>query len=108
MSADLLQFQANLNITLSSIMAAVIAFMFSARNGLQGQALQDLVGVYNNILFYLIIIFSTSLVPLLYFLVRILWISNVKFCDTDFYFSLILMLIFPSLAFMWFYIYKKD
>lgn len=107
MSDGLLQFLANLNGTISSILAAIIAFIFAARTGLKGRGLPEIEKFYGKTVVALFGIFLASVVSLTYFLVKIYLINNLTFCNVDLYFGILLALILPVLAVVLFLVYKR-
>jgi hypothetical protein len=107
MSEGLLQFLANLNGTISSILAAIIAFILAARTGLRGRGLHEIEKFYDKAVVALFVIFLASVVSLTYFLIKIYLISNLTFCHVDLYFGILLALILPVLAVSLFLVYKK-
>jgi hypothetical protein len=70
-SEGLLEFLANLNGTISSILAAIIAFIYAARTGLKGRGLHEIEKFYDRIIIALFVIFLASVVSLTYFLIKI-------------------------------------
>ena len=107
MSEGLLEFLANLNGTISSILAAIIAFIYAARIGLKGRGLHEIEKFYDKTIIALFVIFLASVVSLTYFLIKIYLINNLTFCDIDLYFGVLLALILPILAIVLFLVYKK-
>jgi magnesium-transporting ATPase (P-type) len=107
MNEELLKFLTNLNVTISSILAAIIAFMFSARNSLRGKGLDNIEKFYQRTIFFLLIIFSTSVISLIYFLTRIYISINITFKEIDLFFGIILILILPLVAVTWIFLYRK-
>jgi hypothetical protein len=107
MSDGLLQFLANLNGTISSILAAIIAFIFAARTGLKGRGLPEIEKFYAKTVVALFGIFLASVVSLTYFLAKIYLINNLTFCKVDLYFGILLALILPVLAVVLFLVYKR-
>jgi hypothetical protein len=106
-SKGLLEFLANLNGTISSILAAIIAFIFAARTSLRGRGLDEIERFYDKAVIGLFVIFLASIVSLTYFLVKIYWINNLTIWDIDLYFGIWLALILPILALVLFLVYKK-
>ena len=107
MSEGLLQFLANLNGTISSILAAIIAFIFAARTSLKGRGLYEIEKFYDKTVVALFVIFLASVVSLTYFLFKIYSINNLTICDVDLYFGILLALILPILAVVLFLVYKQ-
>jgi len=107
MSEGILEFLANLNGTISSILAAIVAFIFAARTGLKGRGLHEVEKFYDKTVVALFVIFLASVVSLTYFLIKIYSINNLTFCDIDLYFGILLALILPVLAIVLFLVYKK-
>lgn len=104
----LLKFLCGFNITISSILAAVIAFMFSARNALRGSGLSALESFYRKIILALIIIFSVSVVSLLYFSINFFTnIQDLEFCNADCVFIILVLAILPAVAVLWICVYFR-
>jgi hypothetical protein len=107
MSEGLLRFLANLNGTISSILAAIITFIFAARTGLKGRGLHEIETFYEKTVVALFGIFLASVISLTYFLVKIYLANNLTFCHADLYFGVLLALILPSLVVVLFLVYKR-
>jgi hypothetical protein len=105
MNNDLLMHLININVTMSSILAAIIAFMFSARNSLRGKGLAEIETVYKEVIFLLIVIFSFSTISFVYFFSRMYF--AVSATHIDFFMTIIVALTLPLLALIWIVLYKK-
>ena len=93
---------------ISSILAAVVAFMFSARNALRGSGLAELESFYRKIILALIIVFVASVASFLYFSIALLWAEKGNIaCDFDYVFILLMLALLPALAVLWTSVYFK-
>lgn len=107
MNEDLAKYAASLNATISSILGAIIAFMFSAHNNLRGRGLSELERFYRITIIGLIIIFLLSIASFSYFLLNIYRMREIFFSPWDRVFSFVLILILPIIAIYWLILYIK-
>lgn len=93
LSESLVGLLVNLVATIASILAAVIAFFFSAQTNLRGKGVAAVEDLYRKLLVTLIWIFAVSVVSFLYFYAQLPWAA---LCPLDVVFVILTALLLPA------------
>lgn len=93
LSESLVSLLVNLVATIASILAAVIAFFFSAHTSLRGKGVETVENLYRKLLVTLTCIFGVSVVSFLYFYSQLPWTA---LCPLDVVFVVLTALLLPA------------
>jgi hypothetical protein len=105
MSESLVSLLVNLAATIASILAAVVAFFFSAQASLRGQGVPEIETLYRRLLTALLWILGGSVLSCLYFFCRLPWPN---FSLLDGVFVALTALLLPATAAAFTVLFLKD